>query len=127
MQTILDKSDDELLRILGEYALNQKFSSQPATDGDKEKAGQNFLDRHLVGFRQSICAHPLTKRLLLGQEADASIALGVVMVVVVQVGIFDRAAHEVIHEIAALSALMVRQGLASFCTNVKMSDDAKSG
>ena len=127
MASILDKSDGELLRILGEYDLNQNFSSQPASDGEKERAGRNLLDRLSNRFRHSICTHPLTKKLLHGQEADATLALATVMIIVVQVGIFDRAAHEVIREIAALSTLMVRQGLASYCAGVEMPrDEAES-
>lgn len=119
MRSILDKSDAELLRILGEYEINQGFSSQPASDSDKERAGRNLLDRLSDKFRQSICTHPLTKKLLYAQDADAAMALGIVMIIVVQVGVFGHAANEVIQQIAALSTLLVRQGIASYCAGVK--------
>ncbi|MGO4712862.1 hypothetical protein [Bradyrhizobium sp. 2TAF24] len=112
----LQKSDEELFRLLGRYELDQTFASQPTSDQDQAAAGRSFVKRVSESFRQSICAHPVTKKLLYKQEADISLALGMVMVMIVQVGVFSRPTESVIHEIAALAALLLRQGLAAYCS-----------
>lgn len=123
MLSFIETSDVELLKILGDYELDQEFASQPPSEKEKEDAGRNYLNAILDKHRRAICGHPLTAKMLYHQEVDASIMLGTVMLIIVEVGVFGRSASEVIREIAALSTLLVRQGIASVCADV-LADNA---
>ncbi|WP_156313856.1 MULTISPECIES: hypothetical protein [unclassified Citromicrobium] len=116
-KSLLECSDEELLGIVGDYALRLEYGSEPPSDKEQCEAGRWWFDAQINKHKGAICRHPFVAALLVRSEVDAPLALGFAIALVIELGIFQRPASETSEHIAAFSTLLVRSVMSGFCSN----------
>lgn len=106
---LLEKDENELLRLLGEELKPRGFAMDKRTDEEKEVDGRDWFQRNTAALQGKICRNPQVTDIISGGRVFGRVELVaaiVDMVALVTTGVSP----------TLISVIIVKRGLSEFCS-----------